>query len=350
MLGERQKLTLASIPAEEPAVYHMLGARRFARRVPGGKPRADDHAAAPETEKLLRPGHRGGDRAPGADPGRHGASLFAPPQRPGNRHLPVESAGSGAVENARRAAVPGAGDEDRHRRRRLHAVGSRPAAPRHGHLQARRHHRHLPAQDDRRHAGQRLRARFRRALLPADRGLRRIRLSGKPRGELCAAGLCLGLAQMPLPGCLRRGAAQRAADGLLRAGADRARRARTRRRGAAAGRQSFGLGFDARARAARGGAPARTASRDARRHPRHACSPSRFTRDQGAARGGREVDRRAALRSFKRSPSVVVPSPLVGEGQGGGSATNARNPNHPPPPTLPLKGGGRRKKAQAGSR
>ena len=54
-------------------------------------------------------------------------------------------------QDAGRAAVPGAGDEDRHRRRRLHARGGRPAAPRHGDLQARRHHRHLPAQDDRRH-------------------------------------------------------------------------------------------------------------------------------------------------------------------------------------------------------
>ena len=42
---------------------------------------------------------------------------------------------------------------------------------------------------------------------------------------------------------------ERAADGLLRAGADRARRARARRRGAAAGRQSFAMGFDAWSRA-----------------------------------------------------------------------------------------------------
>ena len=38
---------------------------------------------------------------------------------------------------------------------------------------------------------------------------------------------------------------ERAADGLLCAGADRARRARARRRGARARRQSFALGFDA---------------------------------------------------------------------------------------------------------
>ena len=51
--------------------------------------------------------------------------------------------------------------------------------------------------------GERLRARLRRALLQADRGLRRIRLSGKPRRELRASGLRLVLAEMPLPGRVR---------------------------------------------------------------------------------------------------------------------------------------------------
>ena len=172
--------------------------------------------------------------------------------------LSVEGTGSGAVEDARRAAVPGTGDEDRHRRRRLHAVArptncgapwrpssaSAPSAPsatrwstacwRNGY-----------------------RARFRRALLPADRGLRRIWLSGKPRGEFRAAGLCLGLAEVPLSGRLRRRAAERAADGFLRAGADRARRARAWRRGARARRQSFAMGFDAGAGPARRRSPAR---------------------------------------------------------------------------------------------
>ena len=53
---------------------------RFDRRVPGGKPGADEHAAAPQAEGLLRPRHRGGDRPAGADPGQHGASLSAPPR------------------------------------------------------------------------------------------------------------------------------------------------------------------------------------------------------------------------------------------------------------------------------
>ena len=49
------------------------------------------------------------------------------------------------------AAVPGTGDEDRHRRRRLHAGRGRRTAPRHGHLQAHRHDRQLSPADDRRH-------------------------------------------------------------------------------------------------------------------------------------------------------------------------------------------------------
>ena len=104
---------------------------------------------------------------------------------------------------------------------------------------------------------------FRRALLPADRRLRRIRLSGKPCGKLRAAGLCLGLAEVPLSGCFCSGAPERTTDGLLRTGADRARCARARRRGAAARYQSFAVGFDARTGPARSRTPARSAPRDA---------------------------------------------------------------------------------------
>ena len=67
-----------------------------------------------------------------------------------------------------------------------------------------------------------------------DRGLRRIRLSGKPRRELRPPRLCLGLDQVPLPRRLLRRAPQRAADGLLRPRPARPRRRAPRRRGAAA--------------------------------------------------------------------------------------------------------------------
>ena len=65
-----------------------------------------------------------------------------------------------------------------------------------------------------------------------DRGLRQLRLSRKPRRQLRAAGLCLGLAQAPPSRHLRLRAAELAADGLLRPGADRPRRPRARGRGA----------------------------------------------------------------------------------------------------------------------
>ena len=74
-------LTLATVPPEDPQVYDMLCRGGFGRRVPGRKPRADVDAAAPQAALLLRPRHRGGDRAARADPGRHGASLSAPPRR-----------------------------------------------------------------------------------------------------------------------------------------------------------------------------------------------------------------------------------------------------------------------------
>ena len=67
---------------------------------------------------------------------------------------------------------------------------------------------------------------------------------------------------MPLPRRVRRGDAERAADGLLRAGADRARRARARRRGAPGRRQFLRLGLDAGAGTPRRRPAARTASRD----------------------------------------------------------------------------------------
>ena len=65
---------------------------RLPRRVPGREPGPDDHAAAPQAAQLLRPGDRGGDRAPRADPGRHGPSLPAPPQRRGAGQLSLRGA------------------------------------------------------------------------------------------------------------------------------------------------------------------------------------------------------------------------------------------------------------------
>ena len=283
-------------------------ARRHDRRVPDREPRADVDAAAAAPGQILRSRHRGRDRAAGADPGRHGASLSAPPAGPRSRstYRRPSRAGGGAEEDARRAAVPGAGDAHRHRRGRLHARRGRQAAPRHGDLQAGRHHRLLSRQADRRHGGERLPARVRRALLQPDRGLRRVRLPREPRGELRQPGLRLVLDQMPLSGRVRRRPAQQPAHGLLRAGADRARRPGPWRRDPSGGREFLLLGLHAGGllhpspagggwpcEARPGGAPP-SPRRNAGRHPHHPRGAARLPPDQRRIRGAVEGDRAGA--------------------------------------------------------
>ena len=73
--GERYEL--ATIPQDREAGLRHAVPGRIARRIPGRKPRADEHAAAPEAADVLRSRHRSRDRAARADPGRHGASLSA---------------------------------------------------------------------------------------------------------------------------------------------------------------------------------------------------------------------------------------------------------------------------------
>ena len=74
-------------------------ARRFHRRVPGRKPRADVDAAATQAAMFLRSRHRSCDRAARTDPGRHGASLSTPARQDlknGKEHLPVSQSGPGS--------------------------------------------------------------------------------------------------------------------------------------------------------------------------------------------------------------------------------------------------------------
>ena len=53
------------------------------RRVPGGKPGADELSSAHAPALLLRPGDRGGDRSARTDTGQHGSPVPAPPARRG---------------------------------------------------------------------------------------------------------------------------------------------------------------------------------------------------------------------------------------------------------------------------
>ena len=72
-------------------------ARRHDRRLPDREPGADVDAAAPQARGVLRSRHRGGDRAPRPDPGRHGASLSAPPAGARGGRLSVAGARGGAA-------------------------------------------------------------------------------------------------------------------------------------------------------------------------------------------------------------------------------------------------------------
>ena len=161
---------------------------------------------------LLRSRHRGGDRAPRPDPGRHGASLSAPPagDREGALSEPAPRPRSADElknvlgktlgvplfqEQAMKIAIVAAkfepGEADRLRRamatfRRVGTIGLFKAKMIEGMVVAR------------------LRAELRRALLQPDRGFWRIRLSGKPRRELRAPRLRLRLDEVPLPRRLLR--------------------------------------------------------------------------------------------------------------------------------------------------
>ena len=78
--------------------------------------------------------------------------------------------------------------------------------------------------------------------LQPDQGLRRIWLSRKPCGELCASGLYFRMAQMPPSGSVRRRSSQFPAHGFLRARPDRARCPRAWRDGAARRREFQPMG------------------------------------------------------------------------------------------------------------
>ena len=122
------EVDLATIPQEDD-VYAMLcradtvgvfqiESRAQMATLPRLKPR-----------QVLRPRRRGGADPARPDPGRLGAPVHPPAQRPGAGHVPPPAAREQPRQDARRAAVPGAADADGHRRRRVHAGRVRRAAP-----------------------------------------------------------------------------------------------------------------------------------------------------------------------------------------------------------------------------
>ena len=74
-----------------------------------------------QPRRLLRPGGRGGDRAPRPHPGRHGAPVPAQPQPARCADRLPRGTQARADAHERRAHLPGAGDADRHAGGGLHA-------------------------------------------------------------------------------------------------------------------------------------------------------------------------------------------------------------------------------------
>ncbi len=295
-----KKLDLATIPPEDPAVYEMLSradsigvfqveSRAQMTMLPRLRPRSFYDLVIEVA--IVRPGPIQGDMVHPYLRRRNGEERV---------EYPSEALRGRAREDPGRAALPGAGDADRDRRRGLHRQRIRSVAPRHGDLQAGRHDPHLPHQVHRRHGRQRLRARVRRTLLPADRGFWDLRLSREPRRELRAPGLRLGLAEVPPSGGVRLRAAQQPADGLLRAGPDRARRSRPRRRRAAGRRQRQRLGLHAR-----GGSGGSATGRGPQGTPFRAAAG--LSPGQGAEGGGDGAAGPAPGRGLPRSARAAPP-------------------------------------------
>ncbi|MNE64872.1 hypothetical protein D3C80_1603100 [compost metagenome] len=110
--------------------------RRHRGRVPDRVAGADGHAAKAQAEELLRPGDRGGHRAPRADPGRHGPPLLAQAPEAGTGHLPLAEVAGSVRAYPGGAAVSGTGHGTGHGGCRLQPGRGRPVTAQHGCLEA----------------------------------------------------------------------------------------------------------------------------------------------------------------------------------------------------------------------
>ena len=236
--GERYELH--QLPKEDPLVYDMLCAadtvgvfqvesRAQMATLPRLRPRKFYDLVIEVRADPAR-----------ADPGRLGAPLHPAAARQGGGHLPAPETRAGSGAHARRPAVPGAADADRRARRGFHPVRSRPVAPGDGLQTLGRQDRRAPAAAVRGHGRQRHHRAGGRQHLREDQGLRRVRLRREPFDQFRVPGLRVVVAQALSPGGVLRGAAERAADGLLLTAVAGTRRQAARRRGARAGREHLG--------------------------------------------------------------------------------------------------------------
>ena len=198
--------------------------------------------------------------------------------------FPSDALGRGAGQDAGGAALPGAGDADRHHRRRLLARGGGPAAPG-ARRPSRRPAPSTPSASGSSRAwrGTAIRRSSPSAASAQIEGFGEYGFPESHAASFALPRLCLGLAQVPPSGGLRLRAPELAAHGLLCPGADRARRARARGGGAPGLHRRQRLGQRAGAR-----------------RPRRAGAAPGLPPDQGDARGGGGLDRGGARQRLPR--------------------------------------------------
>ena len=233
---EGKTLTLATLPRENAAVYDMLcradsigvfqvESRAQMNMLPRLKPRCFYDLVIEVA--IVRPGPIQGDmvhpylrRRSGTEAEHYPSPSPAQGHKDELKNILGKTKGVPLFqEQAMRIALVAAKFSD---------DGGERAAQGHGDLPPPRHHRAPGREDGHAHGRARLRGGVRAALLQPDQGLRRIWLSREPRGELCPPRLRVGVDQVSPSGGVRGGALELAADGLLRAGAGRARCARAR--------------------------------------------------------------------------------------------------------------------------
>ena len=279
---------------------------------------------------LLRPRRRGGAHPSRTDPGRHGASVPAPPRRARGGHLSASVARADPQAHARRAALPGAGHEGGDRRGRLHArrrpIGCGARWARSGRARRWRRSSAACARACARTASTRRRRTRSSSRSTASRST--AFRSRTPRGSRCSS--TRRLAPALLRAGVQHGAPQRAADGVLLAGDDRRRRAAPRGEDAARGREPQRVGMHDRGgrqnavrdvddpRRRRGGA------RRDRAHARAAAIRGCARVRDGGARGGRLAPRVAGDRSGQGDRRAEARGRLGGARRGPQRAGTAR--------------------------
>jgi hypothetical protein len=251
---------LGQLDMSDAAVYDVMCRADTVGLFQSRKPRADEHAAAPQAALLLRSRGGSGAHPPRPHSGRDGAPVSAPARRARARHLSAPFSVEKVLQaHPRRTALSGAGHAGGHRGRGLHPGPGRSAARAMGHKRSRERMAAICEELIAGMAAQRHSRRDRTPHLQPDQRLRRLRLSRKSCRELCAHRVRHGVAAALLRARVSLRDAQCAAHGILCARHAHRRREAPWRAGAARRSHAERMGSQPRT-------PRRPRARAQRRH------------------------------------------------------------------------------------